>query len=1120
MIRRHGVDQSPTHILVQRGVALMHAVRITVFCDECVRIEYAPHGQFCDHPSLFAIHAPGGDPDQPNPVQSCHTTSADAIGEPISVRTRRFALRYSPDGRPPHAGNLRVLIDHPHAPSDVPRDAETRRVLWTPESRSRHNLGGTISTLDGLLSTHPLGDGLLSRDGWHVVDDSSRHLLVNNWAMARESLNLHHNTDLYLFAYGDDYAAGLRALAHIAGKVPLPRRYALGAWYSRYWPYTSDEYRGIVDEFDRHDFPLDVLVLDMDWHKPGWTGWSWNRELIPDPEDFISWVHARRLAVTLNLHPADGVGPHEDRYSAFMRALGREPDGSTIRFDAGDRAHMNALFEQVHRPLEHPPRCPGAGVDFWWVDWQQDKFVRSIPGLTNLRWLNHLYARHTSRPPDRDDPGLRSQPFSRWAGDEGPPDAGNEWGLPATGGWGDHRYPIHFSGDAHTGWPMLDFQVRMTVTAGNIGCFYWSHDIGGHFGPRIEEAMTRWVQFGALSAALRLHSARSPVLDRRPWTYEPRFNEAMRRAFKLRARLMPYIYTCAHECHAQTLPLLRPMYLHHPTIDRAYAAPSQYTLGRDLLCAPITTPGLGDRCVSSRHVWFPPSTPETPTCAWRHIDTGESFEPASEAFIGAPIDRTPIFVRAGVLLPTRPTTRRMAAEPIETLVLCAFPGQSGDCHHSALYEDDGVSLDHTRGRSANTKLTAHWSQTSSGQMLSAEVQPTLGMFLGQLPERAYELHLMGVSSVLDARIDGRPVEWTFDPDRAGGVAVVRVPKRDIRVPLRIEIQFHETDVGLIDPRIRADDLSAVLGRPVQVARLRVDLASAASGSETTDRSGRAADLLAIGAGIGAAVDDHTLRVVDTFGWADHAEVAVEFIDRHGTSEAVIERIQRTLDPIGTRAHAASFAIPARPLAEPPVGVLAQRIARVHLAIDQQPLRFDREIQTILTPLTRFIAVGPFAWDWRSAIADVVSPAESVAFDPMAKFPSRDQHPVSWCEARAGSKWPVDLRQTLHTRNGLACMVTRLVSSAPQTARLHIDAGDKFEVFTAPAPSPLGSTSAPWIKLHTHNGYDAHAQAQPYLEVDLPLGPSLLMIKLCDGGGGWGVRASLDAPHPLSHERPG
>ncbi len=93
------------------------------------------------------------------------------------------------------------------------------------------------------------------------------------------------------------------------------------------------------------------MVLDMDWHRDGWTGWSWNRELLPDAEALLSWLHEHQLAITLNLHPADGVGPHEDRYAAFMHARTRARR-LAVPFDAGDRKYMTALFDQVHRPLE------------------------------------------------------------------------------------------------------------------------------------------------------------------------------------------------------------------------------------------------------------------------------------------------------------------------------------------------------------------------------------------------------------------------------------------------------------------------------------------------------------------------------------------------------------------------------------------------------------------------------------------------------------------------------------------------------------------------------------------------------------------------------------------------
>src|SRR5208283_345759 len=118
----------------------------------------------------------------------------------------------------------------------------------------------------------------------------------------------------------------------------------------------------------------------------GWTGWSWNRKLLPDAEELLKWFHAQGLAVTVNVHPADGVGPHEDRYADFMKALGKDPASRvTLPYDAGDQHYMEALFREVHGPLT------AAGIDFWWLDWQQYPFTRSIKDLTNLAWLNNCY---------------------------------------------------------------------------------------------------------------------------------------------------------------------------------------------------------------------------------------------------------------------------------------------------------------------------------------------------------------------------------------------------------------------------------------------------------------------------------------------------------------------------------------------------------------------------------------------------------------------------------------------------------------------------------------------------------------------------------------------------------
>ena len=163
---------------------------------------------------------------------------------------------------------------------------------------------------------------------------------------------------------------------------------------------------------------------------------------------------------------------------------------------------------------------------------------------TSLQWINELYYRQTERK------GLRGAGYSRWAG------------------WGDHRHPIQFSGDAQANWEMLAFEVKLTAASGNAGCYYWAHDIGGFRGDPNPELTVRWTQFGALSAALRVHSTKDARLDRRPWISGERETAAMRRMYHMRSELMPYIYSSVWQTHSTMVPLNRPMYIDYGSDER------------------------------------------------------------------------------------------------------------------------------------------------------------------------------------------------------------------------------------------------------------------------------------------------------------------------------------------------------------------------------------------------------------------------------------------------------------------------------------------------------------------------------------------------------------------------
>ena len=441
-----------------------------------------------------------------------------------------------------------------------------------------------------------------------------------------------------------------RVLTAVGGHIPLPRKYTLGVWYSRYWRYSAEEFKQIVQEYAQHQFPLDMLVMDMDWHlnkvRPEinaktkidtWTGYTWDRALIPDPPGLLKWMHDQALHVTLNEHPAAGVQPHEEMYADFMRAMGADPaSGLTIPFDAGSKRYLDAFYKYTHLPREKE------GVDFWWLDWQQYKSTRSIPDLDNLAALNFYNYQWTSAN------GQRGQSLSRWAG------------------WGDHRYPIEFSGDANTGWPMLAFEVPFTSTAGNVGAFFWSHDIGGHMGGRNEESYTRWCQFGAMTTTIRSHSSRSATMDRRPWTYPKWAEDSMRQAFQLRSRLMPYVYSSIWEATHDSVPFTRPMYIDHPDTEDAYHQSQEYQFGDNLLVAPIASAGTGSNRMAWQAVWFPDGD-------WYDFFTGEKFTGPTHAIASADIDSFPLYVRGGTPLPMQPYTPRPGTAALNTLVLRCYP---------------------------------------------------------------------------------------------------------------------------------------------------------------------------------------------------------------------------------------------------------------------------------------------------------------------------------------------------------------------------------------------------------------------------------------------------------------
>jgi alpha-glucosidase (family GH31 glycosyl hydrolase) len=718
----------------KRGAIVDGNARFEVITPTLIRLEYAEDGRFEGRPSLTT----GERIERRGPRFSTRVGSG---GEIRVIRTRKLVLRWKRSSGSFADGSLRVnLGGRKLAPKPGPNPAP---------------LGGWRRSLDLTEGPVPLQEGMLSRAGWYLLDDSDTALLTKGVAgFAERPEREGAYQDLYLFAYGRDYARGLRDLRTLTGPSPLLPRKAFGVWFSRWWPYGADDWKGIVQRFRDERVPLDTISLDTDFKAvhdeagaavaaevvgaPGepysWNAWDWNRDLFPDPEGFLAWAADRGLEVGLNFHPS--INSNDPRFAKTQAAAGgglvasdgcrivqADPTGQCMVFDWADPKQLDA-YMALHKPFEL-----GDNV-FHWLDWCCEDTRVGAEGLTGDTWINRAYAQRQR------ERGSRWPAFSRTGGDY----QGGFGASDGTGAFAEHAHAIQFTGDTCGSWEMLEFTSEFTAGAASVGQPYVSHDIGSfhsvsptgvcdetspYLTPRFNslpaDMYVRWVQLGTFQPFLRLHSHHGKRL---PWEYPGREGRIAAEFLRLRGTLNPYLYTLAAKAHEKGLPMARPMYLGWPREKAAYDHDSQFTLGEDVLVAPVAEPGNS----VSKEVWFPPGT-------WTDWFTGERYEGPSTETIEVPLERMPVFVRAGAVIPTQPGRPTTPAGPPKRIVLLLAPGNG----RGTVYDDSGAGFGYEKGRSARTAIR----QKVRDGRTTLTIGRTEGD-LGVMPaERTYEVRKIG-----------------------------------------------------------------------------------------------------------------------------------------------------------------------------------------------------------------------------------------------------------------------------------------------------------------------------------------------------------------------------------------
>lgn len=690
-------NQSKKYVVDMKPVAPKEAMitgdkyRFTILTDCLIRMEYQQDGLFMDEPTQTVVC-------RDFPVVEYRVIEKE---DSLEIVTDKLHLYY--DKKPFSRQGLNIQLKQAF---------HVYGSTWSYGDKI-DDLKGTARTLDNANGAIELESGVLSRNGFTVLDDSKAAVITEDQWIAAKNIE---SIDMYFFGYGHDYLRCLKDFYRLCGETPLLPRYTLGNWWSRYYRYTEESYLELMNKFRAKEIPLSTAVIDMDWHLvnipakygSGWTGYTWNKELFPDPKRFMDKLHDMGMHVTLNVHPADGVRAHEEAYLEMAKELGIDYENEDkIPFEATSREFMNAYFKYLHHPNEED------GVDFWWLDWQQgDK--SGIPGVDTLWMLNHLHYLDSGRD------GKKPLTFSRYAGP------------------GSHRYPIGFSGDSFSTWESLDFQPYFTATASNIGYSWWSHDIGGHQGGRRDDELTvRWIQLGVFSPIMRLHSTCNEFYGKEPWNYNIQAENIMTSFLQLRHKLIPYLYSMNYRTHLEGMPLVQPMYYHHDR-EEAYCVPNQFYFGKDMIVCPITKPIDSRMLLAEFEAWLPEGD-------YFDFFTGQLYKGNRRMTLYRNLETMPVLVKAGGIIPMAKDYKECHIHNPKELQVYVYNGADGAFD---MYEDS--CTDEMNETPVVTHFTYKAGKTAK---LSIAIE---GDATGIIPEdRVYNIHIKGI---------GAPEKITFISD--------------------------------------------------------------------------------------------------------------------------------------------------------------------------------------------------------------------------------------------------------------------------------------------------------------------------------------------------------------------
>nr|MBC7245132.1 DUF4968 domain-containing protein [Chloroflexota bacterium] len=487
----------------------------------------------------------------------------------------------------------------------------------------------------------------------------------------------------YYFFFSPSFTTILERYTELTGRMSLPPLWALGYHQSRWSYYPDARVREIARLCREHRIPCDAIYLDIHY-MDGYRCFTWDPVRFPDPSALLADLHNQGFKVVVIID----CGIKADRhYSVCSEGLAKGlfctyPDGSPA---GGPVWPGESYFPDFTNPRVREwwgnlyASLVQAGVDGIWNDMNEPTITGpkgdTLAGCVRHDWegqgtdhrqAHNVYGMQMVR--------ATAEGLQRLQPDQRP------FVLTRSGWAGVQRYALSWTGDNLSTWEHLRLTMPMVMGLGLSGLAFTGADVGGFSGGADAELLVRWMQMGTFLPFFRNHASLWSRAQE-PWTYGEPYLSLNRSAIELRYRLLPYLYTATWQCAQSGLPIARPLVLSYPEDTRTYSLDDEFLCGDALLVAPICIPQT-----TSRQVYLPAGE-------WFDFWTDERHGGPKTMAVSAPLERIPVFVRAGTVLPTWPLMQHTDERPVDQLILHVYPGDG----RSWLYEDDGHSLAYQRG---------------------------------------------------------------------------------------------------------------------------------------------------------------------------------------------------------------------------------------------------------------------------------------------------------------------------------------------------------------------------------------------------------------------------------------